>query len=294
MSDPVLFAPLERLHRLACAEQPTISSAPFYEWRHPDGTVSSQFYHADSRYLLRFPGLADFTVSADGQEVAVCPTPEASEPDIQHLYLNQVLPLAYSRQYKLILHASAVEVAQCAIAFLGESGRGKSTLAASFSTGGYRFLTDDGLHVENSQGGYFIQPSHPSIRLWDDSRVALIPESEATPSMEKVSKVRLLAGAAVSFCDVPRLLQRVYFLGEDEVGSITIEPVSGRDAMLELVKNSFLLDIDARDMLTHHFCQLVEMVKTPMFYRLNYPREYEMLPKVREAVINHAATLGKR
>lgn len=272
-----------------------MSVIPFYEWHCPDGTMCSQFYRTDNGYLLRFPGLADFTVSADGQEVAVCPAPEVSAPDIQHLYLNQVLPLAYSRQYKLILHASAVEVEQSAVAFLGESGRGKSTLAASFSTSGHRFLTDDGLHVENSQNGYLVQPSHPSIRLWDDSREALIPASvQVAPSVEMTSKARLLAGTAVAFCDVPRLLRGVYFLGEGETETISIELVSGRDAMLELVKNSFLLDIDAREMLAHHFGQLVEMVKTPMFFRLDYPREYDLLPKVREVLLAHISQINPR
>ena len=62
--------------------------------------------------------------------------------------------------------------------------------------------------------------------------------------------------------------------------------------MVELVKNSFLLDIEARDMLTHHFARLAEMVKTPMFFRLDYPRRYDLLPMVREAVIEHATRLG--
>jgi hypothetical protein len=112
----------------------------------PDGALWAQFYRADTGYLLRFPGLADF--ASTGLEVTAWPAPGISGQTVEHLYLNQVLPLALSMQGKLVFHASAVEIGDGAIAFMGESGKGKSTLAASFATSGYRFLTDDGLIVE--------------------------------------------------------------------------------------------------------------------------------------------------
>jgi hypothetical protein len=264
----------------------------FNRWVFPDGTLWTSFYHTGQDYLLRFPDLADFTVSSDGLEVTAYPVPGVSEQTIEHLYLNQVLPLALSRQFKLVLHASAVEIENFAVAFLGVSGRGKSTLAASFSTSGCRFLTDDGLQLEKGPDGYLIQPSHPSIRLWDDSRQALIPDTaQAAPPVDFTPKSRFLADDEVAYCDVARPLRCVYFLGEGDTDTVSIEPVSGRDAMIDLVRHSFLLDIEAREMLMHHFGQLTELAKNPMFFRLDYPRQYEMLPQVRNAVIRHAASL---
>src|SRR5574340_1151913 len=102
------------------------------------------------------------------------PAPAGGEQTVEHLYLNQVLPLALSMQGKLVFHASAVEIGEVAVAFMGESGKGKSTLAASFATHGYRFLTDDGLVIEAEDEGHRIVPSHPSLRLWQDSEGALI------------------------------------------------------------------------------------------------------------------------
>lgn len=265
-----------------------MDAEPFHRWVFPDGTLWTNFYRAGNHYLLRFPALADFTVSASGMEVAVHPVPGVSAQTIEHLYLNQILPLALSRQWKLVLHASAVEVGDAAVAFVGASGLGKSTLAASFATGGYRFLTDDGLQVEKSGEGYLVQPSHASIRLWDDSRAELIPETtRAAPAVDYTDKMRLLADDAVAFCDVARPLQRVYFLGDGDVDDISIHPSSGRDAMIELVRHSFLLDIEEREMLTRHFSQLTELARRPMFARLDYPRRYETLPGVRDAVIQH-------
>ena len=145
----------------AARAQAAVAMAPFHEWAFPDGTLWTQFYRTEAGYLLRFPGLADFDVSADALGVTCHPAPGASEATSQHLYLNQVLPLVLSKRGKLVFHASAVEVAGGAVAFVAESGRGKSTLAASFAINGCRFLTDDGLVLEDCGAGYQVSPAIP-------------------------------------------------------------------------------------------------------------------------------------
>ena len=171
--------------------------------------------------------------------------PGVSEATSQHLYLNQVLPLVLSKLGKLVFHASAVEVPGGAVAFAAESGRGKSTLAASFAVNGFRFLTDDGLVLEPAADGYQVQPSHPSIRLWEDSEEALIaPGVETAPAVSFTSKSRFLAGEAIPFCDQPRPLRRMYFLGDGSAETIQIHRLSPAEALVEWVKHSFLLDVE--------------------------------------------------
>ena len=131
--------------------QAPMGIAPFHTWALADGTPWTEFYRVNGGYLLRFPELADFEVSAAADDLICFPTPHASETTVEHLYLSQVRPLVLSKRGKLVFHASCVEVAEGAIAFVAESGRGKSTLAASFARCGFRLLTDDGLLVEASR-----------------------------------------------------------------------------------------------------------------------------------------------
>jgi len=42
---------------------------PFHRYTFENGTVWTEFYRTTTGYLLRFPGLADFEVSADGDAV---------------------------------------------------------------------------------------------------------------------------------------------------------------------------------------------------------------------------------
>jgi hypothetical protein len=271
-------------------QQPPIGDAPFHEWSFPDGALWTQFFRTESGYLLRFPELADFQVTADGLKVVCAPALEVSKETSQHLYLNQVLPLALSKLGKLVFHASAVEVEGMAVAFAAESGRGKSTLATSFATSGFRFLTDDGLLLETSGDGYDVQPSHPSIRLWQDSQEALVASGVVTaPPVDFTSKSRFLAGSELAFCDQPRPLRRVYFLGDGSAEALTFQPMTAAEAMVEWLKHSFLLDVEEQPLLASHFDQVARLAnRKPIYFRLDYPRRFEELANVRQAIVEHA------
>ena len=277
------------LQTLGAWPQEPLAQEPFHQWTSSDGNVWTLFYRLDSGYLLRFPDLADFEVSRNGRAVVAWPVPGVSPGTVEHLHLNQVLPMALSRQGRLVLHASAVAFDGIGVAFTGEYGRGKSTLAACFATTGARFLTDDGLQLNWIDGQCLITPSHPSVRLWEDSQEALIPRAvDFAPAVEYTTKARLLASDTMAFCDQPQPLRRVYFLGEGVAPSVIIEAVRPAEALVELVKNSFLLDIEEKELLAWHFDEMVRLAELPIYYRIDYPRRFQDLPRVREAIIRHA------
>jgi len=260
----------------------------------PDGSLWSQFFRTNAGYMIRFPDLADFQVSADGLYVSCSPAPDVTEATIQHLYLNQVNPLALSIMGKLVFHASAVEVGGYAVAFVGESGRGKSTLAASFAINGFRFLTDDGLLVEaGGNDDYLALPSHPSIRLWQDSQEVLISrETETAQALDFTSKGRFLAGKHIAFCDQPRPLRRVYFLGDGSVEALLFQRMTGTEAIVEWTKHSFLLDVEEKTLMAGQFNQVSKLACQPIYYRLDYPRCFEQLTQVRQAIVEHSQAEG--
>lgn len=273
-------------------EQVPIASPLFHTWRFPDGTLWTAFHRLVNGYLLRFPELADFVVSVDGQSATAHPVPGVSTGTVEHLYLNQVLPLMLSKQGRLVFHASAVALDSGVAVFAGESGRGKSTLAASFAVGGHPFLTDDGLVLDTSAHGYQVLPSHPSIRLWADSSEALIgPGAASAPAVSYTSKSRFLAGDQVPFCSRPQPLRCVYFLGAGDAAGITITPLAPAQALIEWVKHSFLLDIEEQPRLASHFDDVARLSDHPVHFHLDYPRHYRLLPQVQAAIQTHLRSL---
>jgi hypothetical protein len=272
-------------------EQAPIDQVPFHIWELPKGTDWAVFYRLQEGYLLRFPSYADFYVSYDGSKVLAAPVPETTEATIEHLYLNQALPLALSRQGALMFHASAVVLDDAvAVAFMATSGAGKSTLAASFAKAGYPFLTDDGLRVErDSEERYLVYASHPSLRLWDDSLDHLFDDNvQQAPAVSYTSKTRILSDDRLPYCSTPTQLRRVYFLGDGEASAPMMEPLSPSETLVALTSHSFLLDIESREHIARHFDWLAQFVKQPLFYRLDYPRDYDTLPAVRAAIIAHS------
>jgi hypothetical protein len=144
--------------------------------------------------------------------------------------------------------------------------------------------------LEKLDRGFSVQPSHPSIRLWDDSREALVHASAPlAPPVQHTPKARILSDDVLAFCDVAQPLRNIYFLGDGCASEVSITPMSPSEALIGLVNHSFLLDIEARDAIAAHFEELTQLVALPLYFRLDYPRHYAALPSVREAILKNAS-----
>ncbi len=272
--------------------QRPINSTPFHQYI-VDDAVWTDFYRSGDGYLLRFPDLADFEVSADGTKVVAYPASDSDDATVEHLYINQMVPLALSRQGQPTFHASVVTIPGGAVAFLGNSGMGKSTLAASFALNGSSFLSDDALLVEETASGCRVKPSHPSIRLWEDSAEALVdPRNPQSMPVSYSSKARLLAGEALAYNAEPQPLLAAYMLEPDETPDVSIRTLHGLDRHMAWVNNSFLLDVEDPELLKKHFGWTHRIASAVPTFALDYTRDYGILPDVRDAVQQHTANLG--
>ncbi len=288
VAEPAVMAALPVLAFKGERQQEPMGVAAFHRWIFPGGTPWIDAYRLGDAYLLRFHELGDFEVSADGKRAAVWAAPSVTLPTIDHLFQNQVLPLALSRQGRLVLHGSAVQAGAGCVAFLGASGRGKSTLAASFATCGCPFLTDDGLQLAWIKGDLYALPSHASIRLWEDSQNALLdPGEKLAPAVQYTGKSRVLASPGIPHCGEPRRILRIFLLGPGAASTLTIKPVRPTAATLELVRHSFLLEIGEQEMLSSHFEEISRIANLDLLYHLDYPREFQALPEVRQAILQH-------
>jgi hypothetical protein len=267
-------------------------SPPFHEWIFPDGKLWSSFFRTPRGYLLRFADIADFALADNGRHVTVWPNDGVPPDAVDLVYVNQVLPLAWSKQGRLVLHASAVEIDGRAVVFIAPSGYGKSTLAASFVLAGARLLCDDALVLEASGPGARVQPGHPSLRLWSDSEAALVGDRlERAPAVHYTTKSRFTAIDEQLLCAEPCELACGFFLGDGTSPQPSITALQGAAPLVELVKHSFILDSEERALLSTHFDALSRLASLPIYRRLDYPRTYDALPHVHDAVRRCIAAL---
>jgi hypothetical protein len=288
----------ECVFRLLPTQEPEPTSCHwFYHWRLPNGDIWLSCARRGTDYLLRFPALADFLVSADGRDIRCYPVLDTPLETIRHLLLDQVIPLLLSQRGRLVLHASAVVAPKGAVAFLGVTGQGKSTLTGSFVKQGFSLLTDDCLLLKEEEGQLFGIPSYPGLRLWPDVLSTLFGQEPVLPQVAHYTeKKRLdLDNGLFPFSADPAPLQGMYVLTPyqetEDMRAITIAPLSPRDAFMELVRHACRLDITDRERLSEEFEFLGWVAASLPLHRLAYPRDLSRLSAVREAILEN---LGER
>jgi hypothetical protein len=269
------------------------SSHGFHHWRLPNGEIWLSWARQGSGYLLRFHDLADFLVSTDGKEIRCYSAPNTPLETVRHLFLDQVLPLVLSYKGRLVLHASAVVTPEGAIAFLGVTGQGKSTLTGSFVKQGFSLLTDDCLLVKEEEGQLFGIPSYPGLRLWPDVLSTLFGQQPVLSEVAHYTEKKRLSlnNGLLPYSANPAPLQRMYVVAPhkeiEDKRAITIAPLSSRDAFIELAKHACRLDTTDRERLSEEFECLGRVAATLVLHRLAFPRDLSLLSAVREAILEN-------
>lgn len=245
------------------------------------------FGKCGSEFLVRFPDLADFLISADWRLISCHPAPETSAETISHLFLDQVFPCLLGKAEAIVLHASAVAFSSGTAVFIGESGQGKSTLSASLSANGLPLLADDSVMVKQRENRLVCEPSYPGIRLWPESVAAVLGEhAQGSPMAQYSEKQRFTReNSLLAFAEGELPLRKLYLLADAEE-SVGIAPVNPREAYLEILKHIYRLGFSDWQRFKEECDFVANLVETVMPCRLSFPRAYEFLPEVRRALLS--------
>lgn len=265
----------------------------FRSWERDDGTVAFRAAHGPAgRYLVDF-GVARFEIDAAGAEIRAWSADDADHGLADVLLVDQVIPRVLAQRHELVFHGSAVEVAGVAIAFLGPSGRGKSTLAAHLGARGHPVLSDDCLRfewVESDDGARLIvHPAYPAVRLWPDALKQVAPDArDLPPAGSDPRKRRLADPAEIAFATRPYPVGRVLFLAPPASAASDgprIEPLAGAAVMGELVGCQFLLDHTDEAEVRASFETAALLGRTTPCARLHMPRDLDRLDQHAEELL---------
>jgi hypothetical protein len=271
------------------------NGARVHEWRLPDGTRWASVAKGEGERVVRFQRFAAFAV-ADGGRTVRWHAPSTTRPDtLRHLLLDQVLP-AVAFEHSLIgLHASAVVVSGRGVAFAGPTSRGKSTLAASFALDGHAVITDDCLMLRWTRAEPCAVPSYPSLRLWRSTAESLLgTNADLAPVAQYTSKLRIGARVpGISFRRHSVPVGKIYVI-DRRAGPARIEPLSSREAYVELLKTTFHLDPRDRVTARREVAALAAIVRGVPVARLRVPLRLDSLGQVRRAIAADLAGDGSR
>ncbi len=159
---------------------------------------------------------------------------------LRSLILGQAMGILLHQRGYLVLHGSSVKICDKAVAFIGYSGYGKSTIAASLNSKGYPFITDDILVIDLKKKVPFVLPSFPRIKLRNDILKLIKDDKECFqkihPKYNKYSYV-----IEENFCENPTPLKTIYVIGKGEDNCII--PLSNQNALIELIKQSYMINL---------------------------------------------------
>lgn len=217
-----------------------------------------EVYSFPDGFLLKVVNVGDFLISQNGQTIAKRGNSEELTQLECEAVLGPVLVFALALRSAWSLHASAAMFREKTIAFLGESGQGKSTLAAYLSQNrGWRRVADDILPATMESSDVKIWPHFPQLKLPPEAQ-PFIGLSDSLP----LDRICLLTSA-----------------GADEMPAL--EQVSPAQAAKTILSHTAGARMFPPDLLARHLAFSAEVAKRMPVYRLTYPHRKEALPLVK-------------
>jgi len=218
----------------------------------PEGVASATATFSDGHYsgiyngrevLLDSPAVGRFLLRG-GEEILIDLAPSSDDDDVRAYLLGAVFGALCHQRGITPLHASAIDVADGCVAFVGASGAGKSTLVAALARRGHEIIADDECFLQlGTNRDVQAWPGISRIRLWEDARAALGfdgPEVEQELHGKYFVPVRPPRNPIQA-----RPLRGVYQLHRARNGVAEVTRLQGADAVQVLMQNVYPSDFVA-------------------------------------------------
>lgn len=241
---------------------------------------------APPTFVVRYDEVAQFTVTLASREILISPLSVAvADSIIEHLLVDQIWPRILAHEGQLVLHAAGVTSSRGAILFLGESGRGKSTLAASLDQCGFPLLGDDSIVTSTIDGEARCKAVYRSLRLFPDSIDTLFEQPVSRTEIGNYTDKENIHLPAAEHRDGDHGIRAIFSISpDDSVASASVELVPPGDACMRLVEHSFWLDPTDTGLTARKLQSASLIANGVRLYQLAYPRDYAKLAEVHAAI----------
>lgn len=240
-------------------------------WRSPrdkdtdDSAVVLTEHGPGQCYGLLYSGNARFVFDETAHRLWGTVYPPLSPHELELYFLGPAMGFLLRHRRITCVHASAVELHDSAVLFSGEAGYGKSTTAAAMALRGAPVLSDDIVPLTKTSGRYWANPGYPRLSLWPDAVAKLLNSQDALPRLSTAQEKCYLPldGVRASFAAQRKPLGIIYLFGErsDASDAPRIEELGPRQALLELVQNTYMNWLIDREQRAHEFDELYKIVQ---------------------------------
>ncbi len=238
-------------------------------WLHhwpPDGPAAIRIGRAGDQIIAEWIGVATLRAEVHGSASELVVESGSVSPRVKEKLREQAAALVRHLRGGITLHASSVAFEGVAIAFLGDSYAGKSTLAAQLCADPrFALLSDDAAAIRHGDAGVEILPTERDHWLRPDVARAMGLDPGDEPKIPK-EPLRSARGGA--------RLRAVIALAFDDAAPVpTLRPVRGAEAFSLLSLSTFRFAFDVPDVLRQELDGLAQIVEQARFYELRRPRD---------------------
>lgn len=236
------------------------------QWSTADGLRASFVQQTDGTHLLRFEATCDVTIDAAASNVTLHMV-EGKPEDMGGVLLGgTVLSYLLILREQPVLHASAVEVDGGAVAFVGSSGMGKTTLATLLCQAGGKLITDDVLRLEQlDAGGYGCHLGATELRL-REAAAELAENFGDAGTHRTTADARRALSVPLATRELTPLIALIIPRPRRDLDELALTRLEPRDGAISLLSFPRIVGIQAPRLLTNQFLQMTEIAEeVPIF-----------------------------
>jgi len=245
-----------------------------------DAVVKGEGYRASPKNAcLFFKGVGKFLIK-DGREIIIDPEEDVEDWTLRLYLLGSVMAVLLHQRGRLVLHGSSVSIGGEAVAILGSSGSGKSTIAAALHSRGHEVLSDDIISIEfngrdTSVYGFPLLKLSPTVASslgYSLQTLSLIDPDD--------NKYGYYAKPKFSKDRIP--LRHVYSLFDGTTNEI--KQLNPQEAFFELFQNTrtaFLLEAQGA---SSHLNQCAKLASTISIQRLERFKDLNRLTNIAQMI----------
>jgi hypothetical protein len=215
------------------------------------------------RAYISYRGLGSCEV-IHGREIIGEPEKSMDESFMSIMAQGPGISILLHQRGFLTLHASCVKIGKYAVAFMGPSGTGKSTVTAALHVRGHGIVADDVTVIDNFGPKPAAYPGYPGLHLLPDM-ADFFQDRLDRPARIDADDQKAKYQVHRGFSQSPAPIKRVYLVSDGS--EVEISPLEGHKAVYELINNSYWIR------LTHDF--------RPASYFLQCARLYDQIPILR-------------
>ena len=229
------------------------------------------FEAAENDFLFKFEGIGRYRVQ-NGSRIIVQSEKEALPEELRLVLLGSSIGALLHQRGMLTIHGSAITDGKQTVILSGQSGVGKSTLAAGLHELGYSLIADDiSVISQNDKQHFIVEGGIPHIKLWKDVLLHLNKYGDLSKVRPQLEKYRVPTPLMEE--ESPGL-SKIVILSPSNSKDYSYSEILGREKFHLLRNNTYRLQfIDKMNQTEAHFRNLSKVVNSMQMFYANRPHD---------------------